>query len=453
VESGSLVEAMAAQPLGLTPLVDAFLSNLHAEVAELVGVADADEVAAALVAVERELRGASAAAVDLVADADWRALFMLDGHRSVKGWVAATVRLPYADVCRRVRMGRLFRRFPDVADLLRTGRMGVPQAAELARAAANPRCGDRFDGVIDELVDSALHDDFDTFQVVVREWERLADEDGAHRGAEAAHEARRAGFAAVGDTAVLSGLFGVMQGEAMARILDGYTQAEFAADWDEAVRRFGPDPTPAQLARTAAQRRADALFAIFLAAAAHEGDGVTVDPTVSIIVDQETFERQLSSLLGADAGQDPDRGGPHPGPNEERIGATCRTVGGWPVDPVDAVAAAILGHVRRVVVGGDGVIIDLGRRRRLFTGSARDAAILQAALDRMGRCIWPGCRLSNIQIDHATDWQHHGPTDVANSSPLCGHHNRFKTRGYTTRRDPHGRWHTHRPNGTEITPT
>ena len=108
--------------------------------------------------------------------------------------------------------------------------------------------------------------------------------------------------------------------------------------------------------------------------------------------------------------------------------------------------------MRRVVIGSDGVIIDLGRRQRLFRGSARHAALLQGVLDRNGRCLWPGCsrRLQHCQIDHTSDWSDQGSTDVANSGIVCGHHNVFKTRGYTCRRDPHGRWHTYRPDHTEI---
>ena len=103
-----------------------------------------------------------------------------------------------------------------------------------------------------------------------------------------------------------------------------------------------------------------------------------------------------------------------------------------------------------MVVGTDGLVIDLGRRVRCFTGSAREAAVVQAWLDRLGRCLWPGCRLSHCQIDHTVSWSDHGPTNPANSGPTCAHHNRFKTRGYTTRRDHQGRWHTYRPDGTEI---
>jgi hypothetical protein len=49
-------------------------------------------------------------------------------------------------------------------------------------------------------------------------------------------------------------------------------------------------------------------------------------------------------------------------------------------------AAALTGHVRRVVFDVAGVVIDLGRRSRLFTGSSRDAVMLG---DRW--CLWPGC--------------------------------------------------------------
>ena len=129
----------------------------------------------------------------------------------------------------------------------------------------------------------------------------------------------------------------------------------------------------------------------------------------------------------------------------------CRTTSGVPVDPADAVAASLIGRVRRVLLDADGVIIDLGRRSRTFTGSARDAALLQAALDSDGRCLWPGCGLHRCQIDHTHDM---GPRRASppcrNAGPLCPRHNRWKTRGYRCWRDPTGAWHTYRPDGTEI---
>jgi len=41
-------------------------------------------------------------------------------------------------------------------------------------------------------------------------------------------------------------------------------------------------------------------------------------------------------------------------------------------------------------------------------------------------------------------------TNPANGGPACGFHNRWKQTGYRVHRDPHGNWHTYRPDGTEI---
>jgi hypothetical protein len=110
-------------------------------------------------------------------------------------------------------------------------------------------------------------------------------------------------------------------------------------------------------------------------------------------------------------------------------------------------AAALCGRVRRVVLDTAGVVIDLGRRARLFTGGARDAVLLG---DRW--CMWPGCdlRSGRCQTDHSTPWAADGPTRPDNGGPACGRHNRWKQRGYNTVRDQTGHWHTYRPDGTEI---
>jgi hypothetical protein len=114
----------------------------------------------------------------------------------------------------------------------------------------------------------------------------------------------------------------------------------------------------------------------------------------------------------------------------------------------DVLAAALTGRVRRVVFDTAGVVIDLGRRARLFTGGARDAVMLG---DRW--CLWPGCdlRSGRCQTDHTTPWAaSNGATRPDNGGPACARHNRWKQHGYHTRRDPTGHWHTYRPDGTEI---
>jgi hypothetical protein len=57
---------------------------------------------------------------------------------------------------------------------------------------------------------------------------------------------------------------------------------------------------------------------------------------------------------------------------------------------------------------------------------------------------------SRCEADHVLPYSQAGPTSTRNGGPVCNHHNRWKTRGYRTWRDPEGFWHTYRPDGTEI---
>ena len=118
--------------------------------------------------------------------------------------------------------------------------------------------------------------------------------------------------------------------------------------------------------------------------------------------------------------------------------------------PHDVLRAALAGHVRRVVVDPDGVVIDLGRRQRLFTGAARRAAELLVR-----RCEHPGCELPArwSQVDHNLEWAEGGRTDQRNRNIECSHHNRSKHRERTrTRRDARGRAYTIRADGTIMLP-
>jgi hypothetical protein len=199
--------------------------------------------------------------------------------------------------------------------------------------------------------------------------------------------------------------------------------------------------TVAHLARTDAQRRFDALRRIHLLAAdAHAAapGGAPID--TNVVIDEETFERYLRRT----AGQEP---GPRdvpldPEPDE---GHRCETLDGRRIDPTEAVANALVGHVRRAVVDARSVIIDLGRRQRLFSGPAALAARLPHV-----HCYWPGCRVPThrCQTDHLEGWRSGGSTSPENGAPTCGHHNRWKEHGYTVRRDERGRLHVHRPDGT-----
>jgi hypothetical protein len=304
---------------------------------------------------------------------------------------------------------------------------------------ANPRSAEHFPDSAAVLVDHASGLWFNEFEVVMRRWETLADADGAHGNHERANNERHASIHIIGERVYLDACGGVAAGTAMEQIFNKFCDAEFHADWDQGVAHYGEAMTPSLLQRTNRQRCFDALNAVFNAAA---GSGVigVIEPLVNIIVDQVTLEHHLNRAGGLDV--EP----LDPATVDER---RCETVAGVQLDPVDMLAAALIGHVRRVVFDPAGVVIDLGRRKRLFTGGARDAVFLA---DRW--CIWPGCdlRSGRCQTDHTQPWAHDGPTRPHNGGPECARHNRWKQHGYQTVRDQQGRWHTYRPDGTELAP-
>jgi hypothetical protein len=152
-----------------------------------------------------------------------------------------------------------------------------------------------------------------------------------------------------------------------------------------------------------------------------------------VLIDQESFEAHLR--------------GETPCPSTYRS-VVVRTQSGRRLHPDDAVNAALIGHIRRVVYDASGTIIDLGRRSRLFRGSARDAVMLL-----LTTCIWIGCDrpIAWCDADHSLGWKAHGATVPRNGSGLCPGHNHLKENGFDVFRDQFGDWHVIDPDGNEIT--
>ena len=411
-------------------------------IVELPEVADlqwlgADKLERMLVDCDAVRRRVEAMIAEIVGAAERTVAYADDGHGSVSGWVKSTCNYSCGETKAVIQTGRLLHAIREARDAAHSASVGVPQLRLLAKVFANPRCADQFPDSAELLLDHASRLWFEEFAVVVRRWEALADADGAHSAHERAHTGRDAHVSIVGQRVYVDAQGGVVAGAVMVEVFDGFVEAEFRADWDAGVQRWGESMTPALLERSDKQRRFDAFIAMCTSAAASGVVG-RVDPLVNVIVDQTTFEHHLAKLCGVDV--DP----LDPKTVDER---RCETSTGQQIDPADMLAAALTGHVRRVVLDSAGVVIDLGRRSRLFTGGARDAVLLG---DR--RCLWPGCdlRSGRCQTDHTQPWATNGATRPDNAGPACARHNRWKQRGYRTWRDPGGHWHTYRPDGTEI---
>ena len=393
---------------------------------------DDDALLAALDQAEWAIRRARAQFAAVTAEAARRDLPARDGLRSLRSWLAHRYRLTPADAAGRVRDAALVET-PGFAAPMRGAALSDSQVDALARARANPRCGAELTDAAEVLVEQSQQLTGTQFRAAVAHWERLADTSGPEPDPEITHQRRCASWLQGPDgTWQLRARFAAAQGAALVEHLEAHLQTAFAEDRDQA----GPD---APLARSGPQRRADVLAdAIVRAADSHRSTGT--ECIVNIVVDHDTFTQHLRAALGLE---------PHgtvTGPARDRI---CRTTSGAELHPDDAVAAAIEGHVRRVVFDSAGVVVDLGRTRRLFTGAARRALDLSTE-----GCVWAGCHtpLRWCQGDHIQPWHRAGPTDQTNGGLLCARHNRMRNHGWSTRRDHTGQWHTIRPDGTTVDP-
>ena len=172
--------------------------------------------------------------------------------------------------------------------------------------------------------------------MVVERWQSLADADGAHGDHERAHTGRDAHVSIVDTRVYVDAHGGVVAGAGMVEIFERFCDAEFRTDWDTGLAQWGERMNPNLLERTGAQRRFDALLAVFTAAAASGVVG-QFDPLVNIVVDQTTFEHHLSTLLGAN---------PEPLNPVTVDQRRCEPAGGVQIDPADMLRCGVDRHVR-----------------------------------------------------------------------------------------------------------
>ena len=422
-------------------------------VPEFEALASADVVAFVAQA-ERLRRQAEVAVACGLAELGRRGLHLDDGHVDAAAWGRAMFGWSVSESKGLLRLGRVLRRLPSVRSLAEDGRVGLAHLAALGEVERNPRCRDQV-GEADELFGAqVLRLRADEFAVLVRRWVAAVDSDGAARSQQGAHRRRSAHLVQVGDETVLRAQGAAWDGAVLREVLDRFCEAEFLTDWAVARQQVGADLARGFLPRTDAQRRFDAVVAIFAAAASAPGVPRSGEPLVNVVVDARTAAELLAEAAGAGptgagpTGAGPTGAGTAPRSPDEVLWRRCETVDGVQLPRADVLAALLVGRLRRVVLDSAGRVVDLGRRSRLFRGGAREAVLL---LER--RCLWPGCNAppGRLQADHLHGWAFEGGrTDHDDGGPACGHHNLVKRQGYSVRRDEHGCWHVYRPDGTEI---
>jgi hypothetical protein len=287
--------------------------------------------------------------------------------------------------------------------------------------------------------------EYDQFRKLVQRAEAICDPQRSNTTARDRRERRTATVSVDDAGATLEASLDALDGAEVLEIFANFVDAEFRADWDDAVARLGDDVTPSHLARTDRQRQADALVTIFRTAAGAPAESdASCEPTVTILLDERTFRDTLTEF-GVLPRRDRD---PFDDPGLFWSQRRCETTTGVVIDPRTATQAALDGHVRWMMVDRLGTPLAVTSRQRYFRGPAR-----HAVMSISDRCIHPGCRrrAGNCQADHLDEHQHGGPTALGNGAPICARHNRFKSRtGYRPRRDHRGHWHLYDRHGNEV---
>ena len=336
-----------------------------------------------------------------------------DGLRSMASWLRGHTRLSGAAAGGLVRAGRALEHLPALAAAHAAGQVTAEHVAAIAPVAAERALTLAADQGVDLAgIDRALtayattRSPADTARLVHAYLDRL-DTDGP----EPDPTTGRSCTVATHPDGRVTGRFDLdpVGGEKVRAVLESVaTAGRTVAD-----------------TRTRAQQLADALvqWADTTLATGQAPRWRGIRPHVAVKVD-------LEDLL------DPGRGS-----------GTARLGFGATLSAARARWAACDADITRIVLGPDGLPLDVGRTQRLVP------AWLRRAVEHRDRGrVFAGCDAPTwfCEVHHLLAWALGGPTSLDNSGLLCERHHTQAHHGFTVERDDTGTWHTYRPDGSEI---
>ena len=193
-----------------------------------------------------------------------------------------------------VQLARSLKAMPVVSDALSSGEIGLCHARRLAKASTR----DGFSDVEPLLCDHARGLSYAAFDKAVSYWEHLVDTNAAEHDA-TFKEQRREFHASMTFDGMgrLDGWLDPISFEEFRNALDRIEAELFNNDLKGAQADHA-DKHAAELWRTPAQRRADALVEMARRATAVPEGAKTPEPLVIIHMDKPTFETGLNQTLG-----------------------------------------------------------------------------------------------------------------------------------------------------------
>jgi hypothetical protein len=317
-----------------------------------------------------------------------------EGAKSASAWMQWRCRISQGRASSFLRCARELRHMPATEAAFLAGAISVEHVRALVDAKSlSP---ETFAEDEPRLVHLAGTSRVRHFDKVLTYWKHVHEPDVVEDEAQAAFERREAHASTTLDgTVVVDAVLDPVGGAIVLRELARIEQELFEADWAEARQRNGDGACAADLARTPRQRRADALRIMAERSAAKPADATEARVLLQVLVGEASLER------------------------------VCELSSGQVITPGQVLPVLHQADVERVVFDGPSKVIDVGVRRRLFSGATRTAVQVR---DR--GCTHPSCDvpLDRCQIDHVIPYEAGGETVQANGQCLCRFHNHRKGR-------------------------
>ena len=274
------------------------------------------------------------------------------------------------------------------------GKLSAAQVRLLRSAfEAKPEAFERDEQMLLEQSTVLWHDHFAR---AIKHWIYVNNEDEEDRKARERYKDRSLRVVDCwNDMVDINGSLDVVNGAIFKDELKRIESRMFEQDWREAEARLGRKPALHELARTANQRRADALVEMARRSYALADGTPRPRPLITVVIDHPTVKR------------------------------LCQLADGTFVTPGEVLPLFCDCDIERVVFGADSRVLDVGQKQRFFTGATRRAVEIRDL-----QCTRPSCDVpyEDCEIDHVQPWAVGGATSQANGRCACRHDNRSRPR-------------------------
>lgn len=316
------------------------------------------------------------------------------GALSAAAWLAGATRIRPAEARTRVSVGRGLSHLPHTTEAFLAGDISPTHARRMTQAWSEARA-EAMDRDEEVLVGLGKEAGFDQFSSALAYWKGLTDPDADEEESAAKRDKRDVWLTRSFDDMYLGGItLDPLSGLTVASELERLEREMYETDWAEAKARLGRRPLKGELARSPAQRRADALVEMATRSRTAPADGIRPAPLFTVLVDYRTF-----------------------------MGRICELADGSVLSPGSLLPWLTPAYIERAVFDLRGRA-EVSERARLFRGATLRAIQIR---DRAG-CTHPYCSAPawRCQADHIQPYSEGGLTTQDNGRLACVSHNRAR---------------------------